>query len=412
MAVVFEPNQQLTRNDLNIFIKDSNNQMFDPFEIFFALEDLDGNLIFASTPLITPERSSLGWYWANIRIPLELSVGHYVIKWYVRDLPDSTTQMIEQKFGVVKLDSEISFTPTIGGVIYYPGQTLTEKDLYIIVRNHLGNQADPYFISYEVYQRIQGMNVLISPQNQHPLRLGVGHYYANYVIPSDSLAGDYYIKWTFLETSNSVESYVTQEFAVVTGAVIVESPYNDTEKSLIRKLRFILRDNNPDRNYHFMPPAQEEVIQGFTQKFGYVWEDEELYEYIDFAISMVNNLPPRENWMIDSLPHRLWGMVLSQAAATALRALAINWAHEEWGGDISGVGLNIEKSSKYLSIKENFESSFNSMIEQHKEFGVRYIVGVRQPRYQIGVTSALGPYSRMGVQNRRNYIGSSRGMFG
>ncbi len=412
MAVVFEPGQQLTKNDLNIFIKDSNNQMFDPHEIYFSIEDSDENLVFASTPVIAPEKASIGWYWANIKLPLELYVGTYKVKWFVKDTGTSNLQMIEQKFGVVKIDKQISFTPTIGGVVYYPGQTLTEKDLYIIVRNHLGNQADPYFISYEIYQRIQGMNVLISPQNQQPLRLGVGHYFANYLIPSDSLAGDYYIKWTFLESPTSQETYATQEFAVVDGGVIVSSPYNDTEKGLIRKLRFILRDNNPDRNYHFMPPAQEEVIQGFTQKFGYVWEDEELFEYIDFAISDLNNTPPRENWDISSLPDRLWSIVLSQAAATALRALAINWAHEEWGGDISGVGLNIEKSSKYMSLKENFESAYARQLEQHKEYGVRYIVGVRQPRYQVGVTSALGPYSRMGVQNRRNYIGSSRGMFG
>lgn len=413
MAVVFEPGQQLTKNDLNIFIKDSNNQMFDPEEIYFALEDEDGNLLFAASPVIAPEKASLGWYWANSLLPLELSVGTYVIKWYVKDHTDSPLQMIEQKFGVVSLSSSsVSFTPTIGGVIYYPGQTLTEKDLYIIVRNHRGNQADPHTISYEVYQRIQGMNVLISPQNQQPMRLGVGHYFANYLIPSDSLAGDYYIRWSFEETPTSGENYATQEFAVVDGGVIIESPYNDTEKGLIRKLRFILRDNNPDRNYHFMPPAQEEVIQGFTQKFGYVWEDEELYEYVDFAVSDLNNRPPRESWEISSLPHRLWSMVLSQAAATALRALAINWAHEEWGGDISGVGLTIEKSSKYLSIKENFEASYSAQVTEHKEYGVRYIVGVRQPRYQVGVTSALGPYSRMGVQNRRNYIGPSRGMFG
>jgi len=412
MAVVFEPGQQLTKNDLNIFIKDSNNQMFDPEEIYYALEDLEGNLLFPATPVMPAEKASIGWYWANIPIPLELQVGSYLVKWYVKDSPDTQLQLIEQKFGVVILNSTISFTPTIGGVIYYPGQTLTEKDLYIIVRNHLGNQADPFAISYEVYQRIQGMNILISPQNQTPLRLGVGHYFANYIIPSDSLAGDYYIKWTFMESTESEESYATQEFAVVDGGVIIESPFNETEKGLIRKLRFILRDNNPDRNYHFMPPAQEEVIQGFTQKFGYVWEDEELFEYVDFAISDLNNRPPRENWEISSLPHRLWSIVLSQAAATALRALAINWAHEEWGGDISGVGLNIEKSSKYIALKENFEASYASQVDQHKEYGVRYIVGVRQPRYQVGVTSALGPYSRMGVQNRRNYIGPSRGMFG
>jgi hypothetical protein len=407
MAVVFTPNQQLTRNDLNIFIRDTSNKMFDPHFISAQVVDSEGNSIYIDNN-IAPKKESVGWYWLDISMPLEAPVGNYFVNWFVQDSESSQLQKIQQKFAIIKQQNSVSYIPTIGGVVYYPGQVLTEKDLYIIIRNSLGNQSDPYEISYEIYQRIQGLDVLISPQNQVPLRLGVGHYYSNYQIPSDSLAGDYYIKWTFREAPHLDISYATQEFSVITGTVIIESPYSDNSKDLIRKLRFILRDNNPDRNYHFMPPAQEEVIQGFTQKFGYVWEDEELYEYILFAISDLNNSPPRESWSIDNLPYRLFSIVLSQAAATALRALAVNWAHEEWSGDVSGVGLTIEKSSKYLSIKENFEQNYQRQLEQHKEHGVKYITGIRQPRYGIGITSALGPYSSVGVQSRRNYISSDR----
>lgn len=403
MAVVFSPGQQLTRNDLNIFIRDSNNNMFDPHYISYDIVDSDDSSIFVQQNQ-TPEKESMGWYWANIEIPQELSVGTYTIKWNVQETSSDTLQLVEQKFGIVQEESVVSYTPTIGGVVYYPGQTLTEKDLYIIIRNHLGNQVDPHEISYEIYQRVSGLEVLISPQSQSPLRMGVGHYYANYALPGDALPGDYYIKWLFKETPSSPETTATQEFAVVSSSIIIESPYTDTAKGLIRKLRFLLRDNNPDRNYHFMPPAHEEVIQGFTQKFGYVWEDEELFEYIDISISDLNNHPPREDWSIDSLPFRLHSMVLSYAGACALRALAINWVHEEWSGDISGVGLSLEKSSKYQALKENFEAAYSRQLTEHKEFGVRYIKGLRQPRYTVGVTSALGPYSRVGVQSRRNYV--------
>lgn len=408
MAVVFQPGQQLTKNDLNIFIKDDSGQLFDPAYINYSLEDEEGQSLLVQKTNI-PAKESNGWFWANVMIPLETPIGTYIIKWHVKDTADTTLQQIEQKFGVVKFkDDPVAYTPTIGGVVYYPGQSLTEKDLYIIIRNQIGNQADAYTISYEVVQRISGLEVLVSAPDNTPIRLGVGHYFANYQIPSDSIPGDYYIRWKFLETPTSDMNFATQEFAVIDGTIVVTSPYHSNTQTLIRKLRYILRDNNPDRNYHFMPPAQEEVIQGFTQKFGYVWEDDELFEYVDFAISDLNNRPPREGWTIDTLPTRLHSLVLSLAAATALRALAINWAHEEWSGDISGVGLNIEKSAKYMSLKENFEASYDKQITEHKEFGVRFIIGVRQPRYQVGVTSALGPYSRMGVQSRRNYISGSR----
>lgn len=408
MAVVFQPGQQLTKNDLNIFIKDDSGQLFDPNYIAYSLEDEEGNSLLVQV-INTPTKESAGWFWADVKIPMETPIGTYLIRWHVKDTYDAPIQQIEQKFGVVKLkEASVSYTPTIGGVVYYPGQSLTEKDLYIIIRNQMGNQSDAYSISYEIIQRISGLEILVSPQDITPIRLGIGHYFANYQIPSDSIPGDYYIRWKFLETPTSDMSFATQEFAVIDGSIIVKSPYHSNTQTLIRKLRYILRDNNPDRNYHFMPPAQEEVVQGFTQKFGYVWEDDELFEYIDFAISDLNNRPPREGWTIDTLPSRLNSMVLTLASATALRALAINWVHQEFDGSISGISLNLEKSSKYQSLKENFEASYDKQITEHKDYGVRFIVGVRQPRYQVGVTSALGPYSRMGVQSRRNYISGSR----
>lgn len=270
MAVVFQPGQQLTKNDLNIFIKDGSGQLFDPNFVSYSLVDENGVSLLTGVNN-SPAKESVGWFWANIKIPNETPVGTYYIKWDVQDTSSDELQQIDQKFGVVKIaEKNVSFTPTIGGVVYYPGQTLTEKDLYIITRNQIGNQADVYKISYSVSQRISGLEILISPQELTPIRLGVGHYFANYQIPGDALPGDYYIRWKFNETPSSEENFATQEFAVIDGSVIVTSIYGENEKTLIRKLRYILRDNNPDRNYHFMPPAQEEVIQGFTQKFGYV----------------------------------------------------------------------------------------------------------------------------------------------
>ena len=410
MAVVFIPGQVLTKNDLNIFVKNSQSTMFDPYYIVYNIVDSDGQA-WSSQKNIAPQKESTGWYWADTTIPSGAAVGAYLIQWTVQDTADSTMQIIEQKFGVVKKQTNIIFTPTIGGVVYYPNQALAEKDLYIMIRNHLGNLSDPYAINYEIFQRISGLDILISPINQIPLRLGVGHYFTNYQIPRDAIPGDYYIRWTFKDTPNGDLNYAIQEFAVVDGSVMIQNPYNEKVRTLIRKLRFLLRDNNPDRNYHFMPPASEETVQGFTQKFGYVWEDEELYEYIDIAVSAVNNVPPLESWTIDNLGTRLYALVLNAAAANALRALAVNWAHDEFAGDVSGVGLNIEKSSKYLSIKENFESAFNSLLTEYKEYGVRVTLGLRQPRYSMGVTSALGPFSRVGVQSRRNYISSDVPMY-
>jgi very-short-patch-repair endonuclease len=81
-------------------------------------------------------------------------------------------------------------------------------------------------------------------------------------------------------------------------------------------------------------------------------------------------------------------------------------AHNSYS--ISGVSLDIEKSSKYQSMKDSFESEYDKLLEQAKR-SIKIAVGLKQPRYGIGISSALGPYSRPGVQSRRNFASGARG---
>jgi hypothetical protein len=75
---------------------------------------------------------------------------------------------------------------------------------------------------------------------------------------------------------------------------------------------------------------------------------------------------------------------------------------------ISGVSLDIEKSSKYESMKNNFYQEADKSQELIKR-SVKLIIGLSQPRYGIGISSALGPYSKPGVQSRRNFTSGFRG---
>ena len=97
MAVVFTPNQQLTRNDLNIFIRNEDNQMFDPYFIAAQVVDEEGESIYVDNN-IAPEKESQGWFWLNLIIPAEASVGNYTVNWFVQDTEDSQLQQIQQKF--------------------------------------------------------------------------------------------------------------------------------------------------------------------------------------------------------------------------------------------------------------------------------------------------------------------------
>jgi hypothetical protein len=95
-----------------------------------------------------------------------------------------------------------------------------------------------------------------------------------------------------------------------------------------------LRDLKPDRNYHFRPPTHEETIRQYNRVFGFIWEDEELVEYLDRGLDMVVAAPPRTPF--NSLDHLVQTMpewrtlVLTGAMIHALQALRINWISEEF----------------------------------------------------------------------------------
>lgn len=73
---------------------------------------------------------------------------------------------------------------------------------------------------------------------------------------------------------------------------------------------------------------------------------------------------------------------------------------------ISGVSLDIEKSSKYQSMKDEYINEYDKLVEANKR-SIKIIKGLRQYKYGIGITSALGPLSRPGVQSRANMIASA-----
>jgi hypothetical protein len=408
--IAIERGQQLTKNDLQVYVRDNSGNLIDPFSITYAIYDRTG-----SKPVLVgnrldqqPARESVGFYWANIRIEEADSLGEYEIEWTIKVAADSVKECVRQRFSIVKKSDPLQMLSSTGGVAYYPNQFLGPSELYIQVLNERNNPFDPSEITYAVFDRSTGIDILVGSPAQPPVRTGCGRYHANFQIPSNANQGDWIIRWNFKDESTDSERNVVQEFAVVHPSTQVSSPYKERERDLLRRLRFLLRDNNPDRNYRFVPPESERVIQNFTETFGFIWTDEELYEYLLLAMDTVNNYPPLEDHNLPSVPSHLSALVVLKAAAFALSALAINWVHDEFDYSIGGVSLNIDKSSKYQGMSEKFDSEFQTQIDRYKDFGVKVIMGIQQPRYGIGIASALGPYSGRGVQNRRNFIGSYR----
>ena len=95
--------------------------------------------------------------------------------------------------------------------------------------------------------------------------------------------------------------------------------------------------------------------------------------------------------------------ILWEAIVHACFALSINWVADEFDYSIGGVSLSIEKSAKYESLKQNAESQFDKATEA-KARTVKFIRGLQQPKYGIGIRSAFGPAVGRGILSPRNFL--------
>lgn len=166
--------------------------------------------------------------------------------------------------------------------------------------------------------------------------------------------------------------------------------------------------NCPDKHYHFRPPTSSGTVNEFNRVFAYIWEDEELLEYMQQAVFAINASPPETHFrsldeMVKAKPNwRHW--ILTGGMVHACIALALNWIADEFDYSIGGISLSIEKSSKYEGIKQNAEGRFDKMMES-KSRTVKIMRGLRQSRYGLGVRSSFGPVTGRGVLTPRKFMG-------
>jgi hypothetical protein len=70
---------------------------------------------------------------------------------------------------------------------------------------------------------------------------------------------------------------------------------------------------------------------------------------------------------------------------------------------IGGISLDLDKSSKYMDLKRNAEEQWDKLTEA-KRATVKYLRGLQQPRFGIGVRSAFGPATGRGVLSPRKFL--------
>jgi hypothetical protein len=252
--------------------------------------------------------------------------------------------------------------------------------------------------------------VLVGPAARVPVNPSIGEYYAALLVPPGAASGSYLIRWTFRKSLGDEEQTVVQNFGVIdpssaqTGDVV----FTACQQDFINKFRIVLRDNNPDRNYHFRPPEQESTVGRYNRVFGYVWEDHELLCYLQLGLDYWNSFPPETDSFrnLGDICQRKpsWrANIIWAATVHAMFALATNWIHDEFDYSIGGISLSLEKSSKYQSLKDNAEQQFTKATDA-KLITVKFIRGLQQPKFGFGVRSSFGPNVGRGVLSPRSFV--------
>lgn len=292
---------------------------------------------------------------------------------------------------------------------------ITEPDVFDIeVLDQDDRPLDPYYIKYALYALPAGFNagteVLIGPAERTPVRVETGRYYAHFQVPENASYGDYRLRWTLQRSSGEEEVTVCVDFQIVAESELQKQLWTPIQADMIRRLRTLLRDNNPSRNYNFRPPTASGTINKYNRVFAYIWEDAELIEYMEQAVWLIDSSPPETHFgTIDSMVKGKRGWIpwiMIGAMVHACIALSLNWIEEEFSYSIGGISLSIEKSSKYQQIKQNAEGRFDRYME-HKSRTVKIMRGLQQSRYGIGIRSSFGPHvgARTGVMTPRKFIG-------
>jgi hypothetical protein len=153
----------------------------------------------------------------------------------------------------------------------------------------------------------------------------------------------------------------------------------------IKYVRHLLRDDNPDRNYHFRPPTPGRVVAGFTTRVGYIWMDEDILLNLDISISKLNTWNPMNYtaWTLDSIPMD-WGKAAAIGAASlCLLGESARWTADEFSYSLNGVSLDISKSSMYQSLGQTYDQQFTTwapLITANRPFSA----GLRQQRWLLG----------------------------
>ena len=261
-------------------------------------------------------------------------------------------------------------------VILNQGKTLSAGDLGLNIRGLNGGLTDPYSLSYSIFSvGTDGLRTLVSAPNMSPTRNATGVYYVGGSIPT-TWDGRYDLIWTLRQTSTDAPCNITEEFEVVRidpatssfeapSVLVAQKPgLNPTLVDGIMKVREILSDENPDRNYRFRPPTPGIAVANFNLRVGYIWTDSSIIRMLRTATSIANTANPMNlySYTYESAPVDWRNIINIGAAGLCLTKEAARWVEEGFSYSLNGVSLDINKAGEYQSLATDLSTQFNAIL--------------------------------------------------
>jgi len=310
------------------------------------------------------------------------------------------------------------------------GQSLNAGNLAILVRDSQGNLLDPQNITYSIFQISQSIPVkptqayeydLHQPQNMQggpplptegltlvgmpnclPKRASQGAYFVSITIPT-TWKGVFRLTWYLQQYPTSPVDQVYEDFVVqsidpadpafeapsmiIGNTLSIASAQNNPliYAKAIKTVRILLRDDNPDRNYHFRPPTPGRVVAGYTTRVGYIWMDQDILINLQISISKLNVWNPMNltSWTLDTIPVDWGNCAAIGAAALCLLGESARWTADEFQYSLNGVSLDINKSSMYQTLGTTYDQQFTTLaplLTANRPFSA----GLRQQRWLLG----------------------------
>jgi hypothetical protein len=221
---------------------------------------------------------------------------------------------------------------------------------------------------------------LVGQPNQVPARSAMGVYYVPLFIPT-TWSGVFRLVWYVQQFSKNCpvnqvfEDFVVQSIdpadpafeapSVIIGKTLSIASAQTTPAmyaQAVKIVRKLLRDDNPDRNYHFRPPTPGRVVAGYSTRVGFIWTDEDILINLQIAISKLNTWNPMNytNWTLDTIPMDWGNAAAIGAASTCLLGESARWTADVFSYSLNGVSLDINKSGMYQTLGTTYDTQFNT----------------------------------------------------